>query len=213
MQPIGPVIVGRIDVVRRADYPHTGVHRRLEQFAGFRVVAVEAARLLGDDHVPAVGLYAGPHLIDARAVGDFAAHLGLLADLDRHLRRLRTLGQAAVEEGPAGGDLVIDARLPLLLGGEPGMDEDAKLAALRQQDRLAEVHHRAPPFPPLPGPRRPPRFVVPDFAPGDPLPSHFSRVKPRLLDPCRGYLVCRSLPAGPRGSGAAAPVPSSRPMR
>ena len=83
MQPVGPVIVGRIDVVRRADHPHAGVHRRLEQFARLRVVAVEAARLLGDDHVPPLGLDAGPDLIDPRAVGDLAADLGLLADLKR----------------------------------------------------------------------------------------------------------------------------------
>ena len=130
VQPIRPVVVGRIDIVRRADRPHAGVHRRLEQFPGLRMVPIEAARLLGDYHVPALGLDAGPRLVDFRAVGDLAAHLGLLDDLDGHLRRLRALGHAAVEEGPAGGDLVVDARLPLLLSGEPGMDQDGERRVL-----------------------------------------------------------------------------------
>ncbi|MFM8634207.1 MAG: hypothetical protein ACKOEX_05285, partial [Planctomycetia bacterium] len=65
VEPVGPVIVEGVDVVGRADHPHAGVHRRLEEFAGLRVVAVEAARLLGDDQVPPLRLDAGPDLIDA----------------------------------------------------------------------------------------------------------------------------------------------------
>jgi hypothetical protein len=182
MQPVGPVVVGRVDVVRRADHPHAGVHRGLEELAGLRVVAVEAARLFGDDQVPPLGLDAGPDLIDAGAVGDLTADLGLLDDVDRHLRGLGALGQAGIEESPAGGDLIVDARLPLLLGRKPGMDQDAKLAALRQLEGLAEVHHRPPPFRPLDRLA----FVVPEFAPGDPPFLGFPRVIPRLLDPCRG---------------------------
>jgi hypothetical protein len=54
---------------------------------------------------------------------------------------------------------------------------------------LAEVHHFAPPFRPLAflaAPRRPPFFVVPDFAPGDFRFCGFLRVTLRLLDPWRG---------------------------
>ncbi|MEY3204770.1 MAG: hypothetical protein RLZZ21_1101 [Planctomycetota bacterium] len=146
VQPVGPVVIGRVDVVRRADYPHAGVHRRLEELAGLHVVAIESARLLGDDQVPSLRLDAGPDLIDACTVGDLAADLGLLDDLNRDLRGLGALGQAGIEEGPAGGDLVVDTRLPLLLCREPSVDQDAKLAALRQLEGLSEVHHDAPPF-------------------------------------------------------------------
>jgi hypothetical protein len=42
--------------------------------------------------------------------------------------------------------LVVDTRLPLFLGGEPGVDQAAERLFLRQQDGLSKVHHDAPPF-------------------------------------------------------------------
>ena len=146
VQTIGPVVVSRVDVVRRADHAHVGVHRRLEEFARLRVVAVEPARFLGDDKVPSLGLDAGPDLIDPRAVGDLAADLGLDNDVDLDLLRLPALRQVRLQERPARGHLVVDARLTLLLRGEPGVDQGAERLLLREQDRLAEVHHDAPPF-------------------------------------------------------------------
>jgi hypothetical protein len=103
----------------------------------------------------------------ARAVGDLAAHLGLGDHVDDKLLGLVALRQVRLEERPAGRDRVVDARLPLLLGGEPGMDEDAERLPRGDDDGLAEVHHFAPPFRPLAflaALRRPPRFMVPDFA-------------------------------------------------
>jgi predicted nucleic acid-binding protein len=65
---------------------------------GPAVVAIETARLLGDDDIPPLGLDAGPDLIDSRAIGDLAAHLGLRDDLDADLLGLIALGQARSEE-------------------------------------------------------------------------------------------------------------------
>ena len=146
VQPIGPVVVSRVDVVRRADHPYVGVHRRFKEFARLRVVAVQPARFLGDDQVPSLGLDACPNLIDPWAVGDLAADLGLGNDVDHDLLRLPALGQVRLQERPAGGHLVVDTRLPLFLGGEPGVDQGVERLLLRQQDGLAEVHHDAPPF-------------------------------------------------------------------
>ena len=42
--------------------------------------------------------------------------------------------------------MVVDTRLPLFLGGEPGVDQGVERLLLREQDGLAEVHHDAPPF-------------------------------------------------------------------
>jgi hypothetical protein len=110
------------------------------------VVAVEPARFLSDDQVPSLGLDACPNLIDPRAIGDLTADLGLGNDVDHDLLRLPALGQVRLQERSAGGHLVVDARLPLLLRGEPGVDQAAERLLLREQDRLAEMHHDAPPF-------------------------------------------------------------------
>jgi hypothetical protein len=48
--------------------------------------------------------------------------LGLGNDVDLDLLRLPALRQVRLQERPAGGDLVVDARLTLLLRGEPGVD-------------------------------------------------------------------------------------------
>ena len=207
VQPVGPVVVEGVDVVGRADHPHAGIDGRLEQFAGLRVVAVEPARLLGHDHVPPLGLDPGPDLIDPGAVGDLAAHFGLLDDVDGHVLGLGALGQIGLDEPLAGGDLVVDARLPLLLGREPGVDQDAEGSALGQGDGLAKVHHRAPPFRPsarlaflavFVSPARRPRLVVPDFAPGGLAFCGFPREPLGLLAPCRGSPRLRSSPAPAR---------------
>jgi hypothetical protein len=189
MQPVGPVVVFRVEHVRWTDDPHVGIHGRLEQLAGLRVVRVKPARLLGENEPP-LGLDAGPDLLDARAVGDLAAHLGLRDDFDDDLLGLIALGQVRLEERPAGRDLVVDARLPLRFGGKPGVGQDAKRFPGGDHDGLAEVHHFAPRFRPLAflaAPRRLPRFVVPDVAPGDFPFSGFLRFRLRLFAPYRGY--------------------------
>ncbi|GEM_PF-3499158 len=82
VQQIGPVVVSRVDVIRRTDHPDVGVHRRFKEFARLRVVAVEVARFLGEDQVLSRGLDACPNLIDPRAIGDLIADLGLGNDVD-----------------------------------------------------------------------------------------------------------------------------------
>jgi hypothetical protein len=149
VQPVGPIVVECVDVVGGTDDPHVGIHGRLEEFARLGVVAIEAARLLGDDDVPSLSLDAGPDLIDARAVGDLTADLGLGDHVDLQLLGLGSFGQLGFEERPTGIDLIVDTRLSLLLGAEPGLDEDAERLPLGDDDRLAEVHHFAPPFRPF----------------------------------------------------------------
>lgn len=88
----------------------------------------------------------------------------------------------------ARGDLIVDAGGTLLRGREPGVDQGAERLPLGQLDRLAEMHHRAPPFRPLAFldcPRWLPCFVVPELKPGD---------WPAIDHDCLGEHRCRPDP-------------------
>ena len=187
IQPVGPVVIGRVDIVRRTDDPDPSIDGRLKKLAGLRVVAIEPARLLGENQIPPLGLDPGPDLVDPRPRGQFSGYLRLADELHIDLLGGVPLRQTGGQERLAQSNLVVDARLPLLLGGEPGMDQDVERPAQRHLDGLSEVHHRAPPF----RDRRPLAGRVPDSVPGAPLPFRFSRVKPGLFSPCRGYWFSR----------------------
>ena len=85
---------------------------------------IEAARLLGDDQVPPLGLDAGPDLVDTGAAHQFAADLRLRDDLDVQLVGLEVAGHIVGQESTAVGDLILGARLPLFLSGVAGLDQN-----------------------------------------------------------------------------------------
>jgi hypothetical protein len=69
-----------------------------------------------------------------------------LNDLYGNLPWLRTLGKIFIEKPSAGSDLVINARLPLFIRREAGMNQHVQRSINWHANWLAKVHHRAPPF-------------------------------------------------------------------
>ena len=195
VQPLGPVVVCRIDVVGRADHPNASIDGRIEQQPGEGRLPIEAARLLGNDHVPPLGRDARPDLVDPGAAQQLAADLRLADDLDVEPVEFDATGQIVGQVAPATVDLVFGARLPLFLGGVASLDQNLGRPTDCQADGLSEVHHRAPRFR-APAclavlacftcPRRPPLLSVPDFVPGRGLEPRFSRRISGIFDSCRG---------------------------